>query len=69
MEHYERMTTGQLRWSNTRKEIDQLLEKLDIVNKTKNTLVGDIFRRGLSLGERRRSELGTMVLAASETVG
>ena len=63
------MTTGQLRCSNMRKEIDQFLETLGIVNEMKDTLVGDIFLRGINLGERWRLELGLMVLAAPETVG
>ena len=52
-----------------RKEIDQFLETLGIVNEMKDTLVGDIFLRGINLGERWRLELGLMVLAAPETVG
>jgi ABC-type multidrug transport system ATPase subunit len=49
-------------------DIERLLDSLRISKDRRDTVVGDSFRRGLSLGEQRRLELGLLVLGAPDTV-
>ena len=49
-------------------DIERLLDSLRIAKDRRDILVGDSFRRGLTLGEQRRLELGLMVLGAPDTV-
>jgi len=49
--------------------IESLLDSLRISHDRRDVVVGDAFRRGLTLGEKRRLELGLMVLSAPDTVG
>ena len=68
MKHYDRLTTGLRKGGKTQKEIDGILRSLGILEDRQNVVVGDIFRRGLSAGERRRLDLGLMVLGAPDTL-
>lgn len=49
-------------------DIERLLDSLRIAKDRRDILVGDSFRRGLTLGEQRRLELGLMVLGAPDTL-
>ena len=60
------MTTG--KGGKSQKEIDGILKSLGILEDRQDVVVGDLFRRGLSEGERRRLDLGLMVLGAPDTL-
>lgn len=49
-------------------DVERLLDSLRIDYDRRDTVVGDAFHRGLSLGERRRLELGLLVLSAPDTL-
>lgn len=49
-------------------DVERLLDSLRISKDRRDTLVGDSFRRGLTLGEQRRLELGLLVLSAPDTL-
>jgi len=66
--HYDRLTTGRLKGEKSNEEIDHLLGSLGIMEERRDTIVGDQFRRGLSEGEKRRLNLGLMVLGAPDTL-
>lgn len=50
------------------KDIENLLDSLRIDTDRRDVRVGDSFRRGLTLGEQRRLELGLLVLSAPDTL-
>eukprot|EP00804_Cyclotella_cryptica_P001112 CCRYP_008394-RB/>CCRYP_008394-RB protein AED:0.09 eAED:0.09 QI:34/1/1/1/0.6/0.66/6/406/716 len=50
------------------KDIEGLLDSLRISHDRRDTVVGDAFRRGLTLGEKRRLELGLSVLSVPDTL-
>lgn len=68
MQHYDRLTMGNFKCEKSTEEIDSLLESLGFKHDRKDTIVGDMFRKGLSKGEIRRLELGLMVLSAPNTL-
>lgn len=68
LKHYDRLTTGLAKGSKSQKEIVGILKSLGILEDRQNVAVGDLFRRGLSEGERRRLDLGLMVLGAPDTL-
>ena len=68
MKHYDRLTTGLAKGGKSQQEIDGILKSLGILEDRQNVAVGDLFRRGLSEGERRRLDLGLMVLGAPDTL-
>lgn len=49
-------------------DVEALLDSLQIDVDRRDTIVGDLFRRGLSPGEQRRLELGLLVLGAPDTI-
>eukprot|EP00563_Minutocellus_polymorphus_P008385 CAMPEP_0181026220 /NCGR_PEP_ID=MMETSP1070-20121207/3520_1 /TAXON_ID=265543 /ORGANISM="Minutocellus polymorphus, Strain NH13" /LENGTH=768 /DNA_ID=CAMNT_0023103391 /DNA_START=264 /DNA_END=2567 /DNA_ORIENTATION=+ len=68
LKHYDRLTTGLAKGGKSHKEMDGILKSLGILEDRQNVAVGDLFRRGLSEGERRRLDLATMVLGAPDTL-
>eukprot|EP01082_Thalassiosira_pseudonana_P000200 g357.t1.1.5e174188 g357 g357.t1 contig1:864473-866633(+) len=52
----------------THDDVENLLDNLRIDHERRDTIVGDVFRRGLSPGEQRRLELGLLVLGAPDTL-
>jgi ABC-type multidrug transport system ATPase subunit len=73
IKHYDRLlaSSGKLGTNPTLmsdEDIERLLDTLRISIDRRDTLVGDSFRRGLTLGEQRRLELGLLVLASPDTV-
>ena len=80
IQHYERLVNGssasskQLccdreKYQNEQKEkMERLLDALRIDTDRRDTIVGDIFHRGLNEGEQRRLELGLMALGAPDTL-
>jgi hypothetical protein len=48
--------------------IERLLDALRIDVDRRDTIVGDIFKKGLNAGEKRRLDLGLMVLGAPDTL-
>ena len=55
LKHYDRLTTGLAKGGKSQKEIDGILNSLGILEHRQHVKVGDLFRRGLSEGERRRA--------------
>ena len=49
-------------------DIEKLLDSLRIDKDRRDTVVGDILKRGLNRGEQRRLELGLCVLGSPDTV-
>lgn len=68
LKHYDRLTTGLAKGGKSQKEIDGILNSLGILEDRQHVKVGDLFRRGLSEGERRRLDLGLMVMGAPDTL-
>lgn len=73
IKHYDRLlaSSGKLGSSPTlmsEEDIERLLDSLRICKDRRDTMVGDSFHRGLTLGEQRRLELGLLVLASPDTV-
>ncbi|KAL7533980.1 hypothetical protein ACHAWF_004684 [Thalassiosira exigua] len=52
----------------TPSDVESLLDSLRIDLDRRNTIVGDIFRKGLNHGEQRRLELGLMALSSPDTL-
>ncbi|KAL3805403.1 hypothetical protein HJC23_009110 [Cyclotella cryptica] len=75
IKHYDRLlssdgTSSSSGFSNKMndEDIERLLDSLRIDHDRRDTIVGDAFHRGLSLGERRRLELGLLVLSVPDTL-
>eukprot|EP00567_Pseudictyota_dubia_P017121 CAMPEP_0197437676 /NCGR_PEP_ID=MMETSP1175-20131217/4856_1 /TAXON_ID=1003142 /ORGANISM="Triceratium dubium, Strain CCMP147" /LENGTH=667 /DNA_ID=CAMNT_0042967253 /DNA_START=443 /DNA_END=2446 /DNA_ORIENTATION=- len=68
LKHYDRLSSGKSKGDKSLKEIEGILDSLGILSHRRKTVVGDLFRRGLSPGERRRLDLGLMVLGAPDTL-
>jgi ABC-type multidrug transport system ATPase subunit len=72
IKHYDKLLASSSAFPDSTlmsdEDIERLLDSLRISKDRRDTVVGDSFRRGLSLGEQRRLELGLLVLGAPDTL-